>query len=248
MDSNYKELLFRISDSTLILGQRLAEWCGHGPILEEDIALTNISLDLIGQSRLIYSHMGEKEGKSEDDYAFLRDANEFRNLLIVEQENGDFAQTIARQYFFSNYYTLYLEGLCESKDDFLREFAARSIKEVRYHVKHCREWLFRLGDGTEESHKRMQAAVNEMWPYTGECFMSDDLDDTMADLGVAPSLESIQTAWQNQVEADMEVATLSIPEKAWMHKGSREGIHTEKLGFILSDMQWLQRAYPGAEW
>lgn len=248
MESNYKELLFRIADTTLILGQRLAEWCGHGPILEEDIALTNISLDLIGQSRLIYSHMGEQEGKSEDDYAFLRDANEFRNLLLVEQENGDFAQTIARQYLYSTYYALYLEGLCESKDEFLREFAARSIKEVRYHVKHCRQWLFRLGDGTAESHKRMQQAVNELWPYSGECFMDDAIDQEMAEQGIAPALASLKSTWENQVAADMEIATMSIPEKVWMHKGSREGIHTERLGFILSEMQWLQRAYPGAEW
>lgn len=248
MDASYKEILLRIADSALILGQRMAEWCGHGPILEEDIAMTNISLDLIGQSRLVYSHLAEQEGKSEDDYAFHRDAREFRNLLIVEQDNGDFAMTMARLYFFSLFYARYLEGLTQSSDEFLQQFAARSIKEVGYHLKHSREWMLRLGDGTEESHSRLQQAVDELWSFTGEMFDGDKVDQSANEQGLAPSLEVIQGLWNKQVEVDFQEAGVNIPVVEWMHEGSRAGIHTEKLGFILAEMQWLPRAYPDAQW
>ncbi|MCB0762589.1 MAG: phenylacetate-CoA oxygenase subunit PaaC [Flavobacteriales bacterium] len=247
---NYKKYILRMGDNALILGQRLGEWCGHGPVLEEDIALTNIALDLIGQARMVYQKVGalENGARTEDDVAFLRDANEFYNVLLVEMENGDFAHTIARQFYFSAFQVPFLERLAGSSDEFLRDFAFKSIKEARYHLKHATQWVLRLGDGTSESHDRMQLAINTLWEYTGELFMTDDVDLEMASL-TGIHLEDIHQMWLTHVRQTLEEATLDMPdESTWMQSGGKQGVHTEHLGYILTDMQWLQRAYPGAEW
>ena len=250
MNSHIKYLL-RIADSNLILGQRLAEWCGHGPVVEEDIALTNISLDLIGQAKILYNHISQVEGagKSEDDYAFLRDELDFYNFLLSEQENGDFGVTIARQYFFSQFFELYYTQLLNSKDEELAGFAAKSLKECQYHVKHTREWMLRLGDGTEESHERIQAAVNQLWEFTGEMFAMDEVDQEMIDAGIGVDLAPIHEEWMSLVRATFDEATIAMPaEDTYMHLGGKQGRHTERLGYLLAEMQFLQRAYPGAEW
>ena len=243
--------ILRQADNTLILGQRLAEWCGHGPVLEQDIALTNFSLDLIGQARSLYQYAAQVEGKgrSEDDLAYLRDAWDFYNVLLVELPKGDFAVTIARQFFFDafNYY-YYLE-LQNSQDKTLAAIAEKSIKEVTYHLRYSSEWTIRLGDGTEESHARMQRAVNDLWMYTAELCTPDELDREMLEAGIGVDLEKIAPLWQEKVTDILSQATLEKPPAdAWMQKGGKQGQHTEHLGYILADLQFLQRTYPGTEW
>jgi ring-1,2-phenylacetyl-CoA epoxidase subunit PaaC len=242
--------LLRIADSSLILGQRLGEWCGHGPVLEEDIAMTNTALDLIGQSRFLYTYVAEIRGKgeSEDDIAFLRDTDEYYNLLMVEQENGDFAKTVARQYLFSAFIVPFYEALMTSKDEQLMAFAHKSIKEAYYHLKHSRDWILRLGDGTEESHNRMQKGLKEIWEWTGELFTMDEVDAIVIEAGIGVDLKNIQERWNAEVDATLNEATLTRPTDDYMQEGGKTGNHTEKLGFMLAEMQWLQRAYPGAEW
>lgn len=244
------EYLLRLGDNTLVLSQRIGEWCGHGPVLEQDIALTNIALDLLGQARMYLSYAGEFEGKgrSEDDIAYFRDAHQFRNSLLVERPNGDFAQTIARQFFFDvfNYYQL--EFLCNSQDIRLAEIAQKAFKEVTYHLRFSSEWVLRLGDGTETSHDKMQAAVNSLWPFTGELMTPDALDTEMAKQGVAPNLLEIKSLWDKKVAEILEEATLDLPEGTWMQSGGKEGRHSEHLGFMLAEMQHIQRTYPGNVW
>lgn len=244
------EYLLRIADNSLIYGQRLSEWCGHGPVLEEDIALTNTSLDYIGQATnlLKYAAEIEGEGRDEDALAFLRDAEEYRNLLITELPNGDYANTIARQFLFSSWYLLFLEKLKFSTNVFLAGFAEKSIKEVRYHVQHSSDWMLRMGDGTEESHQRIQNAVDQLWVYTPEFFMSDELDSWALQGGVGVDLSSLESKWNEHVKNILTEATLAIPNDGWGHRGGRQGKHTEHLGFILADMQYLQRTFPGAKW
>ncbi len=242
--------LLRLGDNTLVLGQRLAEWCGHGPVLEQDIALTNISLDLFGQTRSLLQYAGELEGKgrSEDDLAFLRDVREFRNCLLVEQPNGDFAGTIARQFLFDSFHYLLLEFLCDSTDKHLASIAKKSLKEVTYHLRFSSEWMIRLGDGTEVSHHKIQAALEDLWDYTGELYTPDELDSEMAFLGVAPDLNKLREPYLRKVEAILDTATLRKPASAFLQMGGKTGRHSEHLGHLLAEMQFLQRAYPGLTW
>lgn len=239
------DYLLHLADTALVLGQRQAEWCGHGPVLEQDIAITNITLDLIGQARLWYQYAAEmmsKEGKSvtEDDLAFLRDERAFRNHLITELPNGDWARTILRLFFFSTYQFLLLEKLIQSDDERVAAIAEKTMKEVRYHVKWSSEWVIRLGDGTEESGKRILAAVDELWMYTGEFFENDAIDYI--------DVSALRSTWLEQVESVFQEATLPMPADGFHQTGGKRGIHTEHLGFILAEMQHLQRVHPGAQW
>jgi ring-1,2-phenylacetyl-CoA epoxidase subunit PaaC len=244
------EYLLRLGDNALILGHRLSEWCGHSPALEEDLALSNIALDLIGQTQLWLNLAGEVEGKGRDadKLAYLRDARDFRNVLLVEQPNGDFAVTMARQFYFDAWHYLLLRELAGSKDRRIAEIAAKGLKEVTYHLERSRDWVLRLGDGTEESHRRMQTAIDDLWMYTGELFESDEIDQAMAGEGLAPDLATLHEPWLGLVRATAEEATLSLPQPGWAQKGGKRGIHSEHLGYILTDLQFLQRAYPNATW
>ena len=243
----FKYLLF-IADNSLILGHRLSEWCGHGPSLETDIALTNIALDLVGHARSYYQYAAELNRTTEDDLAYLRDVRDFRNLLLLEQPNGNFADTIARQFFFDAFNYLFTTELCKSKDEQIASIAQKALKEVAYHYRFSAEWAIRLGDGTAESKEKMQMAINNCWPFTDEMFASDAFDEEMSLAEIGVDLSSIQSLWMQRVQEVIKEAQLTLPEKAWMHKGGKKGIHSEHLGFILADMQWMQRAYPGMEW
>ena len=239
-----------LADNTLILAQRNAEWCGHGPILEQDIAITNISLDLIGQSRNFYQYAASLIGgdATEDTLAYLRKEREFKNCLLVELPNGDWAQTILRQFFFSVYqYALY-EKLQNSNDEQIAAIAAKALKEVTYHVTWSSEWVIRLGDGTEESHSRMQKAITELYPYTGELFIPVDYEIETATTGIGVDVASLKNDWLNKVTEIFSEATLTVPEKIFAQTGGKQGVHTEHLGYILTELQYLQRTYPGAEW
>jgi len=241
----------RLGDNVLVLSQRLSEWCGKGPALEEDMALINVSLDLIGQARLWLSYAGELEGqgRGEDQLAFLRDAHQFHNLLLVELPNGSYADTLARQFLFDVWHYFLLQGLCQSDDARIVEIAQKCLKEVTYHVRRSTDLVVRLGDGTEESHRRMQAAIDDLWMYTGELFTPDALDTAMQQQGLAPALDELQQKWQQHVTEVLQMATLRIPAAGlWMQSGGKQGRHTEHLGYLLAEMQFLQRSYPGAAW
>ena len=248
------EYLLRVGDNDVVLAQRLGEWVGHGPVLEEDIALTNVGLDLLGQGRLWLTYAGEVEGKgrSEDDLAFLRDQHAYRNVQLVELPNGDFAQTMARQFYFDHAHLLLLHELARSADPRIAEIAAKARKEVAYHVERSADWVIRLGDGTEESHARMQRAIDKLWPYTGELFAADAVDEELAQARVVPDPRALREPWLAAVRAVLDEATLAVPTGEWMHGtrrgGGRQGVHTEHLGHLLTEMQFLQRAYPGAQW
>ncbi len=255
LDSQTRQDLFdyllRLGDDRLILGHRLSEWCGHGPILEEDIALTNIALDLIGQASTLLKLAGEVEGngRSEDDLAYLRDAIDFKNLMLVELPRGDFGFTIARQFLFSLFSYYLWEQLQHSAFEPLMGIAGKAIKEVRYHLRHSREWMLRLGDGTEESHRRVQKALNDMWPYVEEMFDMDEVEQRLLARGVAADLSKIKPEWEKGVRETLAEATLSLPTgESYRATGSRRGFHTEHLGHLLAEMQFLPRAYPGAKW
>jgi ring-1,2-phenylacetyl-CoA epoxidase subunit PaaC len=239
-----------LADNTLVLTQRNGAWCGHAPILEQDIAITNITLDLIGQSRNFYQYAASLIGgeATEDNLAYLRTEREFKNLLLVEQENGDWAQTIIRQFFFSVYQYFLYEKLQHSKEEQLAAIAAKSLKEVTYHVKWSGEWVIRLGDGTAESNERMQKAIATLWQYTGEMFIQSDYEKDLVEENTIPDVALLKDAWMEKVKNIFEEATLSIPENTFMQTGGKNGTHTEKLGYILSELQYLQRVYPGAEW
>ena len=251
---NQQEALFdyclRAGDNCLILGQRLGEWCGHGPILEEDIAMTNIALDLIGQARTLLTYAGNVEGKNrtEDDLAYLRSEREFKNCLLVEQPNGHFGDTLARQFYFSTFYYYFLEALADSKDDTLAAFAQKFIKEATYHLRHTAEWVVRLGDGTEESHRKIQQSLQDLWAYTGELFEMDEVDHSLVETGIAVDLSKVKESWQERIEQVLQQATLQLPEGNWMAKGGKKGVHSEHLGHLLTELQYMQRAYPGLEW
>lgn len=249
-DSDLFEYLLRLADDRLVLGHRLSEWCGHAPILEEDIALANIALDLIGQASLYLHRAGEVEGKgrSEDALAYFREAVEFRNLKIVELPIGDFAFTIVRQFLFDVFSFHQLEQLQKSASSELSGIAAKGYKEVRYHLRHSSEWVQRLGDGTEESHTRAQVAVDDLWRFTGEMFEMDEIDQRLAVTGVAANLKAIEPHWQTMVADVLARATLTIPTNVAMMSGGRRGQHTEYLGHMLSEMQIVARSHPGAEW
>lgn len=244
------EWLQRVGDNALILGHRVSEWCGHSPVLEEDIALANQALDLIGQCQLWLGLAAEVEAKggSADTLAYLRDAAAFRNVLLVERPNGDFGQTIMRQFLFDAYHMELLRALATSSDPRVADIAAKAAKEVAYHLERSADLVVALGDGTEESHARMAKALKSLWPYTGEMFMDDATDQAMADAGIAPLPSSLKPAWDDTVAHVLAEATLAHPGEGFHHKGGKRGVHTEHLGYILAEMQFLQRAYPGAVW
>ena len=248
------EGLLRLGDSALVLSQRLSAWCGHGPAIEEDMALTNVALDLLGQSRMWLTLAGSVEGagRDEDALAYLRDANQFRNVLLTELPDEDYARTIVRQFFFDVWHYFLLERLTHSTNPDISAIAAKSLKEVTYHVRRASDMIVRLGDGTAESHQRMQDAVDALWPYTGELFVDDAIDLVWEKEGWGPKVSSLQAAWSEHVGQVMAEATLTLPAaEAAMHaafRGGRTGRHTEHLGFLLAEMQFLQRAYPGASW
>lgn len=244
------EYVLRMSDDSLILGQRLGEWCGHGPILEEDIAMTNIALDLVGQAISLYDFAVLLEGKDRDhdQLAYLRYENEYKNLLLVEQPNGDFAMTMLRQFFFDAFRLPLFEFLEKSPVEQLAAIAQKSIKETRYHLKHSSEWVIRLGDGTEESHRRAQAAVDHLWRYTHELFYENQHDVELQENGLVPKLSDVQASWMITVQEVLKEATLAIPTNNWKFEGGREGRHSEHMGYILSELQYMQRAYPNMEW
>jgi ring-1,2-phenylacetyl-CoA epoxidase subunit PaaC len=244
------EYLLRIADTSLILGQRLSEWCGHGPVIEEDIALTNIALDLIGQARLLLTHAGalEGRGRDEDQLAFLRREPEFRNLTIVELPNGDFGRTIVRNFLVAAWQRELWQALAASTDAELAAIAAKSLKETRYHVQHAADWVVRLGDGTEESHTRAQSALDLLWPYTAEFFSASPVDDVAVAASIGPAWPSLQAAWKAAVTPVLEVATLAAPAGTPFLSRGKFGVHSEHLGHLLAEMQTLQRTYPGGTW
>lgn len=244
------QYVLHLADNALILGHRLSEWCGHGPVLEQDMAMTNIALDLVGQSRSLYQYAAKLEGKgkTEDDLAYLRDAFDYRNALLVELPNEDFAYTVVRQFLFDVYNYFNYKALTESTDQHLVDIAIKSLKEVTYHLKWSSEWMIRLGDGTDVSHEKIQTALNDYWEYSGELYTPNALEKDLAAQGIAPDLTKIQPLWEERVDLILEQATLQKPSNTWMQSGGKEGVHTEYLGLILTELQYLQRAYPGAEW
>ena len=244
------DYVLRIADTSLVLGQRLSEWCGHGPVIEEDIALTNIALDSIGQARLLLTHAAalEGQGRDEDQLAFLRREPEFRNLTIVELPNGDFGQTILRNFLVAAWQRELWQALATSCDAELAAIAAKSLKETRYHLQHASDWVVRLGDGTEESHRRMQAALDTLWPYTAEFFSATPVDDVAVATSVGPAWSSLEPAWSAAVTPVLEVATLSPPARTPFLTRGKLGIHSEHMGHLLTEMQYLQRTYPGGTW
>jgi ring-1,2-phenylacetyl-CoA epoxidase subunit PaaC len=247
------ELLLRLGDDRLVLGHRLSEWCGHAPILEEDIALANVALDLLGQATLFLRRAGEVEGhgRDEDALAYWREAVEFRNCLLVEQPNGDFGFTITRQFLFDVYAVVTLDTMMRSASPELGALAAKSLKEARYHVRHSAEWILKLGDGTEESHRRVQRAIDELWRFTPELFAADDVAARLAASGAGPDLPALRETWETQVLDVLRRATLTVPEGASHSphlRGGRDGMHSEHLGHLLAELQIVARSHPGASW
>lgn len=250
----HEEALFRavlrMGDNSLVLGHRLSEWCGHGPVLEEDIAQANIALDLIGQARNYLTYAGEVEGKgrTEDDLAYLRGEREYLNVQLVELPKGDYAYTIARSFLFDAFHLPLQQALAHSTDQRLKGIAEKAVKEVAYHLRHSSEWLVRFGDGTEESHRRAQAALNDLWRHTGDLFTPDEAETVLAKAGAFPGLAALKAEWSATVDRVLKEATLQRPADGWMAAGGKKGIHTEHLGPMLAEMQVLQRTYPGVEW
>lgn len=265
--------VLQLADNALITGHRLSEWCGHGPVLEQDIAITNTALDHLGQARSLYQYAAdiynalpdagrqevftspslqlawERKGKlDEDDIAYLRDAWDFRNNLLCEQPNEDWAYTVIRAFFTDTYNYYFYTALQQSNDETLAAIAEKSLKEVSYHLKWSSEWVIRLGDGTDESHERIQTALNERWAYTGELTIMNAIEKAMLEQGIGVDLGVIREHWQQRVTDVLTEATLVVPTETWMQQGGKEGLHSEHLGYILAEMQYLQRAYPGMEW
>src|SRR5258705_3776810 len=240
----------RRADDALILGHRLSEWCGHAPMLEEDMALANMGLDLLGQARELYSYAAKVEGKGndEDKFAYLRDVRQYRNLLLLEQPNGDFARTMVRQFFYAAFADLYWRATMKSKDATLAAIAAKSEKESAYHLRHCSEWIVRLGDGTEESHRRAQTGIDDLWAYTGEMFAVDDSERGLIDAGIVVDPAALHSQWVKTVTDVVNEATLALPKNDWMQQGGRSGRHSEHLGHLLSELQSMPRTFPGATW
>lgn len=252
---NNTSYILHLADDALILGHRNSEWCGHGPVLEQDIAITNISLDLIGQARNFYQYAADlintseqTDTATEDTLAYLRDVREFKNCLLVEQPNGDWAKTVLRQFLFSIYQSLLYQQLQNSKDERLAAIAEKSLKEVTYHVRWSSEWIIRLGDGTEESHQRMLDAIDELWMYTGELFEPAGYETDAAKNGVGVDVSLLRAKWEEKVKDVFSEANLPYPEKIFNQKGGKEGRHSEYLGFILAELQFMQRAYPDSAW
>lgn len=251
---NKQEALYnyalRIGDNALILSQRLSEWCSNAPFIEEDLALTNFALDMIGRAQVTLRYAGELEGKgkTEDILAYRRSERQYYNNQIAEMPNGDFGYTMVRQLFISAFELYFFTELQQSKDATLAAIAAKTLKEVKYHLAHAEDWVIRLGDGTEESHAIVQEAVNKLWMYTGEMFEMDETDKLLLAEGIAVNLEGLRPMWKDHIRGVLNEATLKMPEDGYMQTGSRKGIHTEHLGHLLSEMQYLQRAYPDAQW
>lgn len=250
MSNHLVQYICGIADNSLILGQRLGELCGHGPSLETDIALTNISLDLFGQVRSYFQYAAELKGEqsTEDTFAFLRKEQEYRNVLLVEQPNTDFAYVIARQFLFDVYHQLFLEKLQSSTDQTLAAIAKKSLKEVTYHVRFSSDWVIRLGDGTEESHSRMSAAIEDLWIFTEELFSTTELDKEMANSSVGVNVSLLRDAYYNRVHSVLNEATISIPDVKYFQKGGKQGNHSEHMGYILTEMQYMQRTFPNMTW
>ena len=244
------EYVLRIADTSLVLGQRLSEWCGHGPVIEEDIALTNVALDLIGQARLLLTHVGrlEGQGRDEDQLAFLRTEPQYRNLTIVELPNVDFARTILRNFLVAAWQRELWQKLASSTDTELAAIAGKAVKETRYHLQHAADWTVRLGDGTEESHARMQRALDTLWPYTAEFFSATAEDAAVDAAGVGPSWATLESTWEAVVRPVLEVATLTVPARTPFLSRGKQGQHTESMGHLLTELQYLQRTYPGGTW
>jgi ring-1,2-phenylacetyl-CoA epoxidase subunit PaaC len=242
--------VLRLGDNALILGQRMVELVAAYPELEEELANANFALDFIGQARMFYTYAGELEGngRSEDDFAFLRDENEYRNFLLIEQPNGHFGDSITKLVLFESFYLLQLEALVHCSDKRVAEIAARAEKEIRYHLRHNSQWLVRLGDGTEESHERAQQSIDNLWRFTGELFAADEVDNVFENEFDGPELFSIRENWSKKIADVLEQATLVIPEGEWMASGGKEGRHSEHFGYMIAEMQYLQRAHPGATW
>jgi ring-1,2-phenylacetyl-CoA epoxidase subunit PaaC len=244
------DYVLSIADTSLILGQRLSEWCGHGPVIEEDIAVTNIALDLIGQARLLLTHAGvlEGRGRDEDQLAFLRNEPAYRNLTIAELPNGDFGRTILRNLLVAAWQRELWNALATSSDAALAAIAAKSAKETRYHVQHAAEWVVRLGDGTDDSHQRMQAALDLLWPYTAEFFSATATDAFAAEHAIGPAWSSLEPAWHAALTPVLEVASLVVPKRTPFLSLGKTGVHSEHMGHLLAEMQYLQRTYPGGTW
>ncbi|MGH7709589.1 MAG: 1,2-phenylacetyl-CoA epoxidase subunit PaaC [Vulcanimicrobiaceae bacterium] len=249
-DATLAEYGLRIGDNALVLGQRLAEWTGHGPVLEEDLALTNVALDLIGQARLWLSYAGEVEGRGrdEDRLAYFRGQGEFRNVLLVERPNGNYADTTARQFLFDTWHFHLLSALSASSDGRIAAIARKAVREVAYHVRRSGDWVVRLGDGTELSHRRMQAAIDDLWPFTGELFAPDAVDVELARRGAGCDLGALREPWLGHVTSVLADATLTVPTDGWMHAGGKAGRHSEQLGYLLAEMQAVPRSVPGERW
>ena len=244
------QFCLRRGDDTHVLSHRLGEWCGHGPVLEEDMALTNRALDLLGQARnyLQYAGQVEGQGRSEDDLAYLRNERGYVNCKLVEQPNGDYAHTIAKCFLFDAWHLPFLKAQLDSKDEQLAAIAGKAVKEATYHLRHSSEWMVRFGDGTEESHQRAQQALHDLWTFTGELFENDPVLEEMTKAGIAPYMAAVKAAWSRTVDEVLSEATLKRPADGFMATGGRKGLHSEHMGFILAEMQHVTRAYPGVEW
>jgi ring-1,2-phenylacetyl-CoA epoxidase subunit PaaC len=242
--------VLRRADDALILGHRLSEWCGHAPMLEEDMALANMGLDLLGQARELYGYAAKVEGRGndEDKFAYLRDVRQYRNLLLLEQPNGDFARTMVRQFFYAGFADLYWRAMMKSDDATLAAIAAKSEKESAYHLRHSSEWIVRLGDGTEESHARAQGAIDDLWAFTGEMFQVDESERALIDARIAVDPATLHPHWLKTVTDVVADATLALPKSDWMQQGGRSGRHSEYLGHLLSELQSMQRTFPGVTW
>ena len=250
MANHLHDFLIHLGDNALILGHRLSELTGHGPVLEQDMAMTNIALDLVGQTRNIFQVAAklQGDGATEDSIAYTRDATSYKNILLVEQKNGDFARTVLRQFFYDAFNYHAYQRLLKSSNADIAAIADKAIKEITYHLKWSAEWVIRLGDGTEESNRRINEAIEALWPYTGEMFKFADYEIACHEAGIFPDIHSIKAEWDAEIKNVFTEATLAVPEDAWMHDGGKRGVHSEHLGFLLAEMQFLQRAYPGQEW
>lgn len=244
------EYATRLGDDSVVLGHRISEWVSYGPFLEEDIAYGNVALDYIGRARMFYTYAAElaNDGRTEDDFAYMRNDREYRNLLLMEMPKGDFAYSQVRQLFADVYYTIMLPHLEQSKDETLAAIASKAIKETKYHLRRSRDWVLRLGDGTEESHKRTQKAVDALWGYTHEMFDMDETEQLLADNGIGVDVSKLRDEWHKMVSDILTEATLTVPEDSWAVRGGRTGYHTENLGHMLTEMQIVHRSYPGCQW
>lgn len=250
MENEKLEYVLRLGDNALILGQRLSAWCGYGPVLEQDIALSNIALDQLGQARMLMQYAAELKGgdTTEDGMAFFRDVFDYHNLLLLEMENGHWGDTVVRQFLFDTFNYFFYTELLKSADERLQSIAQKAIKEVTYHAQWSAEWVIRLGDGTEESHQKAQKSLDELWEWTGEMFTMDELERRMVEQGIGVDVAALKPRWDEKVAEILDLATLRKPEDGWMQSGGKQGEHTEYLGYVLAEMQHLPRMYPDAQW